>query len=79
MHFAARIAASCCVVVSMVLVTRFSFERGTLRYVKLVEKERLETLARCLEQAYAELKRSGELQQWRQRMHLRTEQQAPDY
>lgn len=32
-----------------------------------------------LEQAYAELKSSGELQQWRQRMHLRTEQQAPDY
>ena len=38
----------------------------------------VELLAR-LEKAYAELKASGELQQWRQRMHLRTEQQATDY
>ena len=52
--FLAFLAATCCVVVSMFLVTRFSFERGTLRYVKLIEKERLETLARSLEQAYAE-------------------------
>lgn len=51
--FLAFLAATCCVVVSMFLVTRFSFERGTLRYVKLVEKERLEILARSLEQAYA--------------------------
>lgn len=36
-----------------------------------------ELLAR-LEHAYSELKASGELQQWRQRMHLRTEQQASD-
>ncbi|TXI97972.1 MAG: transporter substrate-binding domain-containing protein [Aquabacterium sp.] len=40
---------------------------------------RAELLQARLEQAYNELKASGELQQWRQRMHLRTEQQPPDY
>lgn len=50
--FLAFFAATLAVVVSMFVVTRFSFERGILRYVKLVEKERLETLARSLEQAY---------------------------
>ena len=40
---------------------------------------RAEVLQARLEQAYNELKASGELQQWRQRMHLRTEQQPPDY
>lgn len=40
---------------------------------------RAEALLARLERAYDELKASGELQQWRQRMHLRTEQQAPDY
>jgi two-component system sensor histidine kinase BaeS len=56
--FFAFLAAACCVVVSMFIVTRVSFERGVFRYVNLVAKERLETLARTLEQVY------GEKKQW---------------
>lgn len=54
--FFAFLAAACCVVVSMFILTRVMFERGVFRYVNLVEKERLETLARALEQAYSEKK-----------------------
>jgi len=52
--FLAFLVATCCVVVSMFVVTRVSFERGVFRYVNHVEKERLETLARILEQVYRE-------------------------
>ncbi|MBM9537129.1 ATP-binding protein [Desulfobulbus alkaliphilus] len=66
--FMAFLIATICVVVSMFVVTRMSFERGVFRYVNHVERERLETLARILEQEYHEqgqwdaLKESSE--QW---------------
>ena len=43
--FIAFFAATCCVILSMVLITRISFERGAFRYVHGVEKERLQELA----------------------------------
>lgn len=52
--FLAFLVTACCVIVSMFVVTRMSFERGAFRYVHEVEKERLEQLARTLEQFYAE-------------------------
>jgi two-component system sensor histidine kinase BaeS len=61
--FFAFLAAACCVIVSMFVVTRISFERGAFRYVHLVEKERLELLARTLEQFYAEKKQWNFLEQ----------------
>ncbi len=61
--FLAFLAAACCVVISMFVVTRVSFERGMFRYVNLVEKERLQTLARTLEQTYGETKHWDFLEQ----------------
>jgi len=52
--FLAFLAAACGVIVSMFVVTRMSFERGAFRYVHAVEKERLELLARTLEQFYSD-------------------------
>lgn len=52
--FLAFLAAACCVIVSMFVVTRISFERGAFRYVNEVEKERLQQLAQTLEQLYAD-------------------------
>lgn len=51
--FLAFLAAACCVIASMFIVTRMSFERGAFRYIHAVEKERLEQLAQTLEQLYA--------------------------
>lgn len=51
--FFAFLATACCVVVSMFIVVRLSFERGVFRYVNRIEKARLETLARTLEQGYS--------------------------
>lgn len=50
--FFAFLTTACCVIISMFFVTRLSFERGVFRYVNQVEKERLEILARTLEQIY---------------------------
>jgi len=52
--FLAFLVAACCVIVSMFVVTKMSFERGVFRYVHEVEKERLEELAHTLEQLYAD-------------------------
>lgn len=52
--FFAFLAAACCVIVSMFVITRMSFERGAFRYVHSVEKEQLEVLAQTLEQYYAD-------------------------
>jgi two-component system sensor histidine kinase BaeS len=52
--FLAFLAATCCVIVSMFVITRMSFEHGAFRYVREVEKEHLEQLARSLEQLYGE-------------------------
>nr|WP_321467319.1 ATP-binding protein [uncultured Desulfobulbus sp.] len=51
--FIAFFAATCCVIISMFVITRISFERGAFRYIKGIEKERLEELARNLEELYA--------------------------
>ena len=51
--FFAFLATACCVVISMFIVTRVSFERGVFRYVNRVEKEWLVILARVLEEKYA--------------------------
>ena len=50
--FFAFFAATCCVVVSMFMVTKLSFERGVFRYVNQLEKKRLQTLGQSLEQVY---------------------------
>jgi len=52
--FLAFLVAACSVIVSMYVVTRISFERGAFRYIHEVEKDRLEQLARTLEQMYAD-------------------------
>lgn len=54
--FFAFLTTACCVIISMFIVTRESFERGVFRYVNQVEKERLEILARTLEQVYGQKK-----------------------
>ena len=51
--FFAFLAATCCVVVSMFIITRLSFERGVFRYVNQLEQKRLQTLGQSLEQVYA--------------------------
>lgn len=50
--FFAFLAATCCVIVSMFVITRMSFERGAFRYVQGVEKERLQELAQRLQNFY---------------------------
>lgn len=52
--FFAFLVTACCVIISMFVVTRISFERGAFRYVHGVEKERLEQLAQILTQLYTE-------------------------
>jgi len=51
--FIAFFAATCCVIISMFLITRISFERGAFRYVQGVEKERLQELAQQVQELYA--------------------------
>ncbi|MGE4559236.1 MAG: ATP-binding protein [Desulfobulbus sp.] len=51
--FFAFFAATCCVIISMFLITRISFERGAFRYIQGVEKERLQKLAESLQSLYA--------------------------
>lgn len=50
--FFAFLATACGVIISMFIVIRLSFERGVFSYVNQVEKERLEILARTLEEVY---------------------------
>lgn len=50
--FFAFLAATCCVVITMFMVTRMSFERGVFRYVNQLEKKRLDSLSQSLEQGY---------------------------
>lgn len=52
--FFAFLVTACCVIISMFVVTRISFERGAFRYVHGVEKERLEQLSKMLTQLYVE-------------------------
>ncbi|WP_448872648.1 ATP-binding protein [Desulfobulbus propionicus] len=51
--FCAFFAATCCVIISMFVITRISFERGAYRYVHGVEKERLHELAETLQNLHA--------------------------
>ncbi|MDD2465946.1 MAG: ATP-binding protein [Desulfobulbus sp.] len=51
--FFAFFAAICCVIISMFVITRVSFERGAFRYIHAVEKERLQGLAQSLQNLYA--------------------------
>ncbi|MGD9947879.1 MAG: ATP-binding protein [Desulfobulbus sp.] len=51
--FFAFFAATCCVIISMFVITRMSFERGAFRYIQGVEKERLQELAQSLQSLYA--------------------------
>ncbi len=50
--FMAFFAATCCVILSMFLITRISFERGAFRYVHAVEQERLQELGQQLQALY---------------------------
>ena len=61
--FFAFLATACCVIVSMFFITRLSFERGVFRYVNRIEKARLATLARTLEQEYGRARGWAFLQQ----------------
>ena len=61
--FFAFLATACCVIVSMFVITRMSFERGAFRYVHQVEKERLENLAHTLEEFYADKQQWNFLQE----------------
>ncbi|MDP3479478.1 MAG: HAMP domain-containing protein, partial [Desulfoprunum sp.] len=51
--FLAFLVATCSVLICMFLVTRLSLDRGFLRYVNMMEKERLGKLAHILEQSFA--------------------------
>lgn len=61
--FFAFLVTACCVIISMFVVTRISFERGAFRYVHGVEKERLEQLSKILTQLYVEHSGWGFLEQ----------------
>lgn len=52
--FFAFLVTACCVIVSMFVITRISFERGAFRYLHGVEKERLEQLAQVLTTLYSQ-------------------------
>lgn len=52
--FFAFLVTACCVIVSMFVITRISFERGAFRYLHGVEKERLDQLAQVLTTLYTE-------------------------
>lgn len=52
--FWAILAATCAVVVGMLLFMRWSFDRGFLRYIASIEEVRMERLAEDLEAFYAE-------------------------
>ena len=52
--FAALLAATALVALSMFLIMQWSIDRGFLRYVNTLEQERLERLAMEFEQAFAE-------------------------
>lgn len=52
--FFAFLVTACCVIISMFVITRISFERGAFRYLHGVEKERLEQLAQVLTTLYSE-------------------------
>lgn len=50
--FLAFLVATCSVLVCMFLVSKLSLDRGFLRYVNMIEKERMAKLALVLEQSY---------------------------
>ncbi len=71
--FAVLLGVACIIILGMFLLMQWSFDRGFLRYVHTVEKQRLAALAHVLEQRWAEWGDwqvlRGNRMLWRQLLH----------